>query len=136
MNIGKIHLNQNNIKTPLHHALNYTVIISIIYIIYKFTSPSSPTGSAFISYIIPMVLTDVIIIAFPVLLVIFYLKDGGVEGATTWKNTMFQKDHAETKAMKDREILREYHGMYKEGIITEEEFNTIKKKFLNDIHKD
>jgi hypothetical protein len=32
-------------------------------------------------------------------------------------------------------MLREYHGMLKEGIITQEEFDSIKKKYLKEFHK-
>lgn len=133
MNIGKIHLSQNNIKSPVHNALQYTLIISIIYIIYQFASPASPSGAEFISYIVPMVLTNIVFIIFPFLLVIFYFKDKNT--IDTFKKNMFKEGYEESE-LHSRETLREYHTMLKEGIITQEEYDTIKKKHLKSLHKD
>lgn len=131
--MGKYQVSQFKLKSPIQNAVQYTLLISLIYIIYKFANPSSPSGTAFISYIIPMVLTDVIFIAFPLLFVIFYFKDGSNMGQL--KDSILKKDDPQIEEMNNRETLREYHKMLKEGIITQDEYNDIKKKYLKDLHK-
>jgi len=120
----------NQIKISMQHAFQYTIFFSIFYILFKFFAIGSPKGNEFISYIIPMVLTNVVLIAFPILFVIFYFKEGNtLEGI---KENILGKSDPE---IKNQEMLREYHGMLKEGIITQEEFDSIKKKYLKEFHK-
>ena len=95
--------------------------------IVKFFGVDAPKGTEFISYIIPMVLFNVAIIAFPVLFVIFYLKDGN-----TFENIKDNIVDTHDPEIKNQEMLREYHGM---GIITQVEFDSIKKKYLKELHK-
>ena len=98
--------------------------------IVKFFGVDAPKGTEFISCIIPMVLFNVAIIAFPVLFVIFYLKD-----SNTFKNIKDNMLNIHDPEIKNQEMLREYHGMLKEGIITQDEFDSIKKKYLKELHK-
>ncbi len=132
--MGKIQLSQNSIKSSIHNAIQYTLLISVMYIIYKFANPDSPSGTEFITYIIPMVLTNIIFVVFPLLLVFFYFKDGNA--IDTLKENILHKNGSQTSEIQTRETLREYHSMLKEGIITQEEFESIKKKHLKSLHKD
>ena len=116
----------SQVTTSFQRAFQYTILLSVLYIIVKFLDIDAPKGSEFLSYIVPMVLTNVVIIAFPVLFVIFYFKDGN-----TLENILDKHD----PEIKNQEMLREYHGMLKEGIITQEEFDSIKKKYLKELHK-
>ena len=125
--------NRGFTKTPIQHAIQYTLLISVLYVIFKFFDINSPTGSQFISYIIPMLFTDVIIIVFPLLFVFFYFKDG--TAINEIKENILDKNNCQTNEVDTREILREYHTMLKEGIITQEEFDTIKKKYLKELNK-
>ena len=125
-------MNQNKLKSPIQNAFQYILLISIIYVIYKFTNPSSPSGTGFINYILPLLFTDIIIIFFPLLIIFFYFKDGNT--IDKFKDTMLNKDDPQVSEMNNRETIREYHTMLKEDIITQEEFDTIKKKYLKDIH--
>lgn len=49
--IGEIQVSQIRLKSPIQNAVQYTLLISLIYIIYKFANPSSPSGTAFITYV-------------------------------------------------------------------------------------
>ncbi|MEA2048397.1 MAG: SHOCT domain-containing protein [Campylobacterota bacterium] len=118
-----------SIKTSLQHAVQYTVYISLLYIIYKFFDNNSPQGVEFISYIIPMLLSGVVVIVFPLLFAFFYFKGGNTD-------TIFKKDDPQTREINNQEMLRQYHSMLKEGIITQEEFDSIKKRYLKDLKKD
>ncbi len=115
-------------KTPVQHAVQYTVLIAILYISLKFFDITTPKGISFISYILPLLFTNIILVVFPVLLVFFYFKDGNA--IDDIKNKILDDDTCSLDKNVTREELREYHGMMKEGIITEEEFNTIKKKYF------
>jgi len=112
----------SQITTSFQRAFQYTIMLSVLYIVVKFLDIDAPKGSEFLSYIVPMVLTNVVIIAFPVLFVIFYFKDGNT--LENIKDNILDKHDPE---IKNQEMLREYHGMLKEGIITQEEFDNIKK---------
>ncbi len=120
-------------KTPMQHAFQITVIIGILYTISKYFDIASPKGNAFISYIIPALFGDVVLVVFPLLFIFFYFKDG--EAIKDIKKNMFN-NNCEVDERDTREVLREYHGMLKEGIITQEEFELIKKKYLKKINKD
>jgi Na+/H+ antiporter NhaD/arsenite permease-like protein len=120
----------SQVTTSFQRAFQYTLFLSVLYIIFKFFGVDAPKGSEFLSYIVPMVLTNVIIIAFPVLFVIFYFKNGNT--LENIKDNILEKHDPE---IKNQEMLREYHGMLKEGIITQEEFDSIKKKYLKELHK-
>ena len=117
----------SQVSTSFQRAFQYTLFLSALYMLFKFFDIDAPKGSAFISYIIPMVLTNVVLIAFPVLFVIFYFKN-----TNTLENILDKQD----PEIKNQEMLREYHGMLKEGIITQEEFDSIKKKYLKELHQD
>lgn len=114
---------------PMQHAVQYTVYISILYIVFKFFDQNSPTGKDFIFYIIPVLFSNIILIVFPLLFVFFYFKDGNA--IQDIKNNLSNEHHCEMDTRETREELREYHAMMKEGIITKEEFDSIKKKYFN-----
>ncbi|HFQ60792.1 MAG TPA: SHOCT domain-containing protein [Epsilonproteobacteria bacterium] len=120
----------SQVTTSFQRAFQYTLFLSVLYILFKFFSIDAPKGSAFVSYIVPMVLTNVVLIALPVLFVIFYFKDGNA--LDNIKENILDKHDPE---IKNQEMLREYHSMLKEGIITQEEFDSIKKKYLKELHK-
>lgn len=124
---------KNKIKSPMNNALKYTLLIGFIYIIYQFLHPDSPKGNEFISYIVPKVFAYIVFLTFPFLLVIFYFKDKNT--IDTYKTYMSKKEDEESE-LHSRETLREYHTMLKEGIITQEEYDNIKKKHLKSLHKD
>jgi len=124
--------NRKFTKTPIQHAIQYTLFISILYIVFKFFDINSPTGNQFISYIIPMLFTDIILIVFPLLFVFFYFKDGSA--IKEIKENILDKNNSQTNNIGSPEVLREYHAMLKEGIITQEEFDIIKKKYLKELN--
>ena len=127
-------LSHNKLTTPIQNAFQYTLFLSIIYIIYKFVQSASPFSMDFFSYILPLVFTNVIIICFPILAIFFYLRDGNT--VDTIKENLFNQNDSDITEINNREPLREYHSMLKEGIITQEEFDSIKKKYLKDLHQD
>ena len=120
----------SQVTISFQRAIQYTVFLSFLYIIFKFIDIDAPKGSEFLSYIIPMVFTNVVMIAFPILFTIFYLNDGNTLNII--KDNIFDKHNPE---IKNQEMLREYHTMLKEGIITQEEFDSIKKKYLKELYK-
>lgn len=126
-------MSKHTTKSAVHSAIQYTLLISALYIVYQYVSPASPSGKEFIPFIVPMVLTNIVFIIFPLLLVIFYFKDR--DTLENFKPHMFKKD-SEDSELHSRETLREYHAMLKEGIITQEEYDNIKKKHLKNLHKD
>ncbi len=121
------------VKTPMQHAFQYTLVISIIYAIFKFFDIDSPDGTQFISYIIPKLFVDVILIIFPILSVFFYFVEGN--GIKEIKEKIFDKDYCQPQDEDTLVMLREYHNMLKEGIITQDEFDIIKKKYLDKLNK-
>lgn len=112
----------------MQHAFQSTLILSILYAIFKFFDIDFPSGTAFISYIIPKLLTDVVLIVFPLLFIFFYFKDGD-----TVKD-IINKNSCQSNDIDIQTVLREYHSMLKEGIITQDEFDAIKKKNLKKIN--
>ena len=118
-------------STPMQTAFQYTLFLSVLYIIYKFFDINSPSGSEFISYILPMLMTNVILVVFPILFIFFYFKDGSAIGEM--KETFLNKNNTQIMEFNNQDILREYHSMLKEGVITQEEYDNIKKKYLKDI---
>jgi len=117
-------------KSPAQLAVQYTFIITIFYALSKYFDLASPKGTAFISYIIPILLSDILLIVFPLLFVFFYLKEtNSVQDIQ--KNIFKNNNECDLDAKDTREILRDYHNMLKEGIITQEEFDTIKKRYFN-----
>jgi hypothetical protein len=121
------------IKSPIQNAIQYTFFLSILYAIYKFFDINSPKGSEFISYIVPLVLTNIVLVAFPILFIYFFFRDG--VAIDEIKETFVKKKDTQVSEFNNQEILREYHGMLKDGIITQEEYDSIKKKYLKDVHK-
>ena len=129
-----MHSNNNFSKTPIQRAIQYTLVISFLYAIFKFFDIDSPTGNEFISYIIPKVLIDVVLIIFPLLLAFFYLTTSNIIDEV--KNNMLNNKNSCNSSDADTLlVLREYHAMLKEGIITQEEFDTIKRKQLRELNK-
>ena len=120
-------------KTPIQHAFQYTLFISILYTIFKFFDINSPKGTEFFSYIIPILFTDIILIVFPLLFVLFYFKDGSA--INDIKDNILERNSCQTKEVDTPEVLRDYHNMLKEGILTQEEFDAIKKKYLKELNK-
>ena len=118
-------------KTPMQTALQYTLFLSTLYIIYKFFDINAPKGSEFISYIIPMLMTNVILVIFPILFIFFYFKDGSA--INEMKETFTNKNDTQINELNNQDMLRKYHEMLKEGVITQEEYDNIKKKYLKDI---
>jgi len=118
-------------KSPFQAAFQYTLFLSILYVIYKFFDINSPKGSEFISYIIPMLVTNVLVVVFPILFIFFYFKDGMTIDEV--KETFSNKNNTQLNELNNQDMLREYHGMLKDGIITQEEYENIKKKYLKDI---
>ncbi len=125
-------MNKNN-NTPISDAFNYTIMISLFYMAYKYSQMDTPTGTDFIPYIIPLILTEIVLVAFPLLLIFFYFKNG--EMVNNIKDNIFEKNNPDIKEMNNQEKLRQYHVMLKEGIITQDEYDTIKKRFLKEIGK-
>ena len=121
------------IKTPIQHAVQYTLTISILYIIYKYFDQDSPKGAEFISYIVPLLFTNIILIVLPVLFVFFYFRDGSA--MSELRENLFDKDDPQMKEVNNQEMLRGYHNMLKDGVITQEEYDNIKKKYLKDVYK-
>jgi len=119
-----------HIKTSFHRAFQYTVLLSVLYTLFKVITFNAPLGSEFFSYIVPLVLTNIVLLAFPLLFVFFYFRDG--DTLDTIKENILDKANPK---IKNQEILREYHSMLKEGIITQDEFDSIKKKYLKELHK-
>ena len=128
-----MNINRGFTKTPIQHAIQYTLFISVLYIVFKFFDMNSPSGSQFISYIIPSLFTEVILIVFPLLFVFFYFKDGSAINEI--KENILDRNNGQTNGIDSPEVLREYHAMLKEGIITQEEFDIIKKKYLKELNK-
>jgi len=120
-------------KTPMQMAFQYTLFLSFFYVLYKFFDINAPKGSEFISYIIPTVMTNVILIVFPILFVFFYFKDSST--IEDMKETFSNKNNTQINELNNQDMLREYHGMLKDGVITQEEYDNIKKKYLKDVHK-
>jgi len=118
-------------NTPMQTAFQYTLFLSILYTIYEFFDINAPNGSEFISYIIPMLMTNVVLVIFPILFVFFYFKDGSA--INEMKETFSNKNNTQIMELNNQDMLREYHGMLKEGIITQEEYDNIKKKYLKNI---
>ncbi|HFD13883.1 MAG TPA: SHOCT domain-containing protein [Epsilonproteobacteria bacterium] len=114
-------------------AFQYTLFLSFFYVLYKFFDINSPKGSEFISYIIPTVMTNVVLIVFPILFVFFYFKDSST--IEDMKETFSNKNNTQINELNNQDMLREYHGMLKDGVITQEEYDNIKKKYLKDVHK-
>ena len=121
-------------KTPMEHAFQFTLIIGLLYTISEYFDTDSPKGNAFISYIIPALFSDIILVIFPLLFIFFYFKDG--EAVKDIRKNIFNNNNCEIDEKDTREVLREYHSMLKEGIITQEEFDLIKKKYLQKLNKD
>jgi len=121
-------------KSPLQNAFQYTLIISVLYVVYKLIDINSPKGAEFISYIIPTLLTNIVIVVFPLLFLFFYLKDG--KALSEIKHNILDKSDPQITELNNQEMLREYHSMLKEGIITQDEYDSIKKKYLKGLHKD
>ena len=121
-------------RTPMQHAFQVTVIIGILYTISQYFDIASPKGNAFISYIIPALLGNIVLVVFPLSFIFFYFKDG--EAIKDIKKNMLSNNNCEVDERDTREVLREYHGMLKEEIITQEEFDLIKKKYLQKLNKD
>jgi hypothetical protein len=121
-------------KTPMQHAFQYTIVIGILYTISKYFDIASPKGGAFISYIIPSLFSDIVLIVFPLLFIFFYFKDG--EAVKDIGKNIFNNHNCKIDEMDIRETLREYHTMLKEGVITQEEFDIIKKRYLKKIDQD
>lgn len=117
-------------KTAIQHSFQYTLLISIMYAIIKFFDINSPAGTEFISYILPILFADIILIVFPFLFVFFYFKDG--KAISDIKEHIFNQ----SKEIDAPDVLREYHNMFKEGILTQDEFDRIKKKYLKELNKD
>jgi len=126
--------NNNFIRTPIQHAIQYTIVISVLYIIYKFFDMNTPKGSEFIAYIVPLLFTNIILVVFPVLFVFFYFRDGSA--ISELKENIFDKNDPQIKEINNQEMLRGYHNMLKDGVITQEEYENIKKKYLKDVHKE
>jgi len=120
-------------KNPMQRTIELTIFISVLYIIFKYFDQSSPKGNAFLSYIIPTLFSDVVLIVFPLLFVFFYFKDGNV--IKDIKNSMSNEPDCNMDDRDAREILRDYHAMMKEGIITQEEFDLIKKKYIKKLNQ-
>ena len=104
------------------------------YTIYKFVDINAPKGTEFISYIIPILLTNVIIVVFPLLFIVFYFKDGNK--ISEIKDSILNKPDPQMTELNNQDMLRKYHGMLKEGIITQDEYDTIKKKYLKGLDKE
>ena len=115
------------------HVFFWGLFISILYTIFKFFDINSPKGTEFFSYIIPILFTDIILIVFPLLFVLFYFKDGNA--INDIKENILERNSCQTKEADTPEVLRDYHNMLKEGILTQEEFDTIKKKYLKELNK-
>jgi hypothetical protein len=120
--------------TAIEHAFQYTLLISILYAIIKFFDINSPHGTEFISYILPILFADIILIVFPFLFVFFYFKDG--KAISDVKEHIFNGINYQSKEIDAPEVLREYHNMLKEGVLTQDEFDRIKKKYLRELNKD
>jgi len=120
-------------KTPMQHTIQYTIIISILYIIFKFFDINSPEGKDFIRYIFPALFSNVVLLVFPILFVFFYFKDG--KAVQDINKNIFNENNCDMDEVGTRELLREYHSMMKEGIITQEEFDIIKKKALKKLNQ-
>ncbi len=120
-------------KTPIQHAIQYTIYISLIYIAFKYFDMNSPDGKKFISYISVTLFSDIVLIAFPLLFIFFYFKDGNA--VKEIKNELFNGSCFQTKELETLSALREYHALLKEGIITQEEFDNIKSKQLKELNK-
>ena len=116
-------------KTPMQHTIQYTIVISVIYVIFKFFDTNSPDGKEFIYYILPALFSNVVLLVFPMLFVFFYFKDGKAV------QDIFNKNNCDMNEVVTREELREYHSMMKEGIITQDEFDIIKKKALKKLNE-
>ena len=123
----------NYSKTPIQHAIQYTILISIFYIAFKYFDMNSPDGKEFMSYIFITLFTDVILIIFPLLFVFFYFKDGNA--IKEIKSGMLNGSNDKINDSDTLVILREYHALLKEGIITQEEFDNIKRKHLKELNK-
>ncbi|MEN8194876.1 MAG: hypothetical protein ABFS12_18790 [Bacteroidota bacterium] len=126
--------NNRFLKTSIQHAFEYTLFISILYATFKFFDTNSPDGKEFLSYIIPALFTDIILIVFPFMFVFFYFKDG--DAITDIKENILNNSSCQVKEIEIRERLREYHNMMKEGILTQDEFDNIKKQYLKELDKD
>ena len=122
------------IRSPIQHAFQYTVVIGILYVIFKYFDTVVPHGKAFILYVIPMLFTDIVLVIFPLLFIFFYFKD--VYAIDEIKENLFKNNNCGAHEEDTREVLRDYHSMLKEGIITQEEFDTLKKKYLKKLNKD
>jgi len=121
----------NNTISPFSNALKYTLFISVLYSVYLFLDVDAPQGTEFFSYIMAKILTDIIVFVFPVLLLFFYFRDDGI--AENAIDNLLNKNNPDIKEMNKQGLLREYHTMLQEGILTQEEFDTIKKRHLKDI---
>ena len=121
-------------RTPLQNAFQYTLFLSVLYIVYKLFDINAPSGNDFISYIAVLLVTNVFIVVFPILFIFFYFKDGTALNEV--KETFSKKDNTQLNELNNQDMLREYHGMLKEGVITQDEYDNIKKKYLKDLHKD
>ncbi|PTB83826.1 hypothetical protein C9926_00835, partial [Sulfurovum lithotrophicum] len=99
--------------------------------IYKFFDLNAPKGSEFVSYIIPMLMTNVVLVVFPILFIFFYFKDGSA--IDEMKETFSKKNDKQITEFNNQDMLREYHSMLKEGVITQEEYDNIKKKYLKEL---
>lgn len=126
--------NKKLFKTPLQHAFQYTLLLSVLYAVIKFFDMDSPKGIEFISYILPMLFTEIILVVFPFLLVFFYFSDGAAMNQI--KDNIFNGTNCKSEIIDTPEVLREYHNMLKEGILTQDEFEKIKKKYLKELNKD
>jgi hypothetical protein len=94
---------------------------------------NSPDGKEFISYIMVTLFSDIVLIIFPLLFIFFYFKDGSA--VKEIKSELFNNSCSQTKEAEVLSTLREYHALMKEGVITQEEFENIKRKHLKEINK-
>ena len=127
-----MNINRKFSKTPVQHAVQYTIYISLIYIAFKYFEMNFPDGRTFISYIVVTLFSDIVVIVFPLLLIFFYFIDGNT--VKEIKSELFNNSCSEKEA-EVLSTLRQYHALMKEGVITQEEFENIKRKHLKDINK-
>ncbi len=156
--------------SALSYALKYTFILSLFYAIYLFLDRYAPQGKEFFSYAAAKVFADIIVFAFPLLWILFYVRNNDTFSEDTLHHFFPKKsdddlnrdnkdvlqdkckdekhlanlpeEHvdyvvpqniSDEKEIRKQKLLREYHVMLQEGILTQEEFNTIKKRHLKEM---
>ena len=90
--------------SALSYALKYTFILSLFYAIYLFLDRYAPQGKEFFSYAAAKVFADIIVFVFPLLWILFFIRNNDTFSEDTLHH-FFPKKSDDDLSRDDKDVL-------------------------------